>query len=332
MLRGRSLGQAIGGVALVCATFGVSTASAQVDYEIMASLQFNFSNPGARSLAMAGALTGAGDDATGAWTNPGGLTNITRPEVGVEFRGFDFETPFVSAGRFNGTPTNLGIDTVERADLRQHGQLDAQPVVRLGGRAQVALRLRVLPHRSRQLRGRHPDGRAVLRPGDRYGLLPVATRSLLPYLPGERQPRSPDLELRRVGGRASDRPVVGRRRRLVLRLRAQFGEPPFRPDRRAPDRAGRLLRPAVVRPRTTSCRHRVHPRRGLGSFGVNIGASINPNDKFRIGASYRQGPKFDIAYRRERLRRHPDWRAARQRVQGARRASPSACWSSRSPR
>ena len=97
MLRGRSLEQAIGGVALVCATFGVSTASAQVDYEIMASLQFNFSNPGARSLAMAGALTGAGDDATGAWTNPGGLTNITRPEVGVEFRGFGFETPFVSS-------------------------------------------------------------------------------------------------------------------------------------------------------------------------------------------------------------------------------------------
>ena len=92
MLRGRKLGQAIGVVALICATFGVSTASAQVDYEIMASLQFNFSNPGARSLAMAGALTGAGDDATGAWTNPGGLTNITRPEVGVEFRGFNFKT------------------------------------------------------------------------------------------------------------------------------------------------------------------------------------------------------------------------------------------------
>ena len=35
------------------------------------------------------------------------------------------------------------------------------------------------------------------------------------------------------------------------------------------------------------------------AVGVNIGASINPNDKLRIGASYRQGPKFDIAYRRE---------------------------------
>ncbi len=219
MLRGRSLGQAIGVVALVCATFGVSTASAQVDYEIMASLQFNFSNPGARSLAMAGALTGAGDDATGAWTNPGGLTNITRPEVGVEFRGFDFETPFVSVRPLQRHADEHRHRHGERADLRQHGQLDAQPVVRLGGRAQVPLRLRVLPHRGRQLRGRHPDGRAVLRPGDRYRLLPVETRSLLPHLPGERQPRPPDLELRRVGGRAPDRRAVGRRRRLVLRLR-----------------------------------------------------------------------------------------------------------------
>ena len=35
------------------------------------------------------------------------------------------------------------------------------------------------------------------------------------------------------------------------------------------------------------------------AFGINIGASIYPNDQFRIGASYRQGPKFDIAYHRE---------------------------------
>ena len=202
MLRGRSLGQAIGVVALVCATFGVSTASAQVDYEIMASLQFNFSNPGARSLAMAGALTGAGDDATGAWTNPGGLTNITRPEVGVEFRGFDFETPFVSAGRFNGTPTNIGIDTVERADLRQHGQLDAQPVVRLGGRAEVPLRVRVLPHRSRQLRGRHPDGRAVLRPADRSGLLPVEPDRCFRIFPVN---GNLDLQISNFGGSAAVR-------------------------------------------------------------------------------------------------------------------------------
>jgi long-subunit fatty acid transport protein len=35
------------------------------------------------------------------------------------------------------------------------------------------------------------------------------------------------------------------------------------------------------------------------AIGLNVGASINPNDKLRIGASYRQGPKFDIDYHRE---------------------------------
>ncbi len=35
------------------------------------------------------------------------------------------------------------------------------------------------------------------------------------------------------------------------------------------------------------------------AVGINVGASISPNEKFRIGASYRQGPKFDINYHRE---------------------------------
>jgi hypothetical protein len=98
---------------LIVLTVDIPSARAQVDYEFgLSALQFNFSNPGARSLALAGALTGAGDDATGAWTNPGALTNISRPEVGIEIRGFDFSTLFVSGGRFNGVPRGVGLDTV----------------------------------------------------------------------------------------------------------------------------------------------------------------------------------------------------------------------------
>ena len=44
---------------------------------------------------------------------------------------------------------------------------------------------------------------------------------------------------------------------------------------------------------------RLAARRGRpGVVGINIGASLNPSDKLRIGASYRQGPKFDISYSR----------------------------------
>jgi hypothetical protein len=54
-------------VALVGATFGASTASAQA-HEIMASLQFNPRTPAHAAWHGRGADR-AGDDATGAWTN-----------------------------------------------------------------------------------------------------------------------------------------------------------------------------------------------------------------------------------------------------------------------
>ena len=328
MLRGRSLGQAIGVVALLGATFGVSTASAQVDYEIMASLQFNFSNPGARSLAMAGALTGAGDDATGAWTNPGGLTNITRPEVGVEFRGFDFETPFVNGGRFNGTPTQHRHRHGGRTDLRQLGQLDAQPVVRLGGRAQVPLRLRVLPHRSRQLRDRHPDGRTVLRSADRCACTPSSPIAA-PRL--ARSSGNLDLQISNFGGsaavRLTDQVSVGVGVSFydfeLDSTNRRFGL-----DRRPPDacRAASSARRSYRRDQRG--RHRVHPGRGHG---------VRRQHR-RVDQPERQVPhRRQLPPGAEVRHRLPARGLGRRADQRQRRASstcptssPSACWSSRS--
>ena len=329
MATGRNLGQAIGVAALVCATFGVSTASAQVDYEIMASLQFNFSNPGARSLAMAGALTGAGDDATGAWTNPGGLTNITRPEVGVEFRGFGFETPFVTSGHFNGTPTQIGIDTVNgliygKTDNSTHSLSFVSAVVPKSRFAFAVYRTEVANFEADiQTVG------AVLRGAHRHALLRVETRSLPPCLPDRRQPRPPDLELRRIGGGASDRSGVGRRRRLVLRLRDQFGEPPLRTGREPEYRTGRLLRAAVVR-RVERGRHRVHRGRGFGIRPEHRGVDqperhVPHRRQLPPGAEVRHRPPA------RGLRRHADWRH-REQVRACPTSLPSACWSSRCPR
>src|SRR5262245_49913029 len=50
----------------------VPSAFAQRDIEIQPGLQFDFINPGARSLAMGGAFIGLADDATAASTNPAG--------------------------------------------------------------------------------------------------------------------------------------------------------------------------------------------------------------------------------------------------------------------
>lgn len=66
--------------------------------EVNAGLQFNFSNPGARSLGMGGAFTGLADDATAAYANPAGLTILSRPELAIEFRRFGYDTRFVRGG------------------------------------------------------------------------------------------------------------------------------------------------------------------------------------------------------------------------------------------
>jgi long-subunit fatty acid transport protein len=284
-------------VALFCATVGASTASAQVDYEIMASLQFNFSNPGARSLAMAGALTGAGDDATGAWTNPGGLTNITRPEVGVEFRGFDFSTPFVFGGRFNGTPTQRGIDTVNgltdgTSSQQTHSLSFVSAVVPKSRFAFAFYRTEVANFETSPQTG----GAFYDEPGG----VPCTTARLDRCFRIFPVSGSLDLQISNFGGsaavRLTDQLSVGVgvsvydfnldsvNRRFGLSNPTQtaqggfFGEPSYA--------STNVVSTEFINGEDTS-------------VGVNVGASISPNDKVRFGASYRQGPKFDIAYRRE---------------------------------
>ena len=97
---------------LSCAglVLAASPAFAQRDLEV--PLQFDFINPGARSLALAGAFIGLADDATAATTNPAGLQRLERPEISVEGRGWKFVTDFVQGGRLSGTVTNIPIDTV----------------------------------------------------------------------------------------------------------------------------------------------------------------------------------------------------------------------------
>ncbi|MGQ0735141.1 MAG: OmpP1/FadL family transporter [Acidobacteriota bacterium] len=73
-------------------------------------VQFDFINPGARSLALGGAFTGLADDATAAFTNPAGLKILTRREMSIEARLGRTLTTFLDGGRLQGAVTNQGID------------------------------------------------------------------------------------------------------------------------------------------------------------------------------------------------------------------------------
>lgn len=75
------------------------------------TIQFSFSNPGARSLGMGGAFAAVADDATAAFANPAGLTQLTRPEISIEGRYWNYVTPFTISGRVSGQPTGIGLDT-----------------------------------------------------------------------------------------------------------------------------------------------------------------------------------------------------------------------------
>ncbi len=83
-----------------------SSALAITDEEGNAAVQFNFSNPGARSLGMGGAFLGLADDATAAYTNPAGLTQLSQFEMSAEVRHNGFDSEFLSGGSFTATPFN----------------------------------------------------------------------------------------------------------------------------------------------------------------------------------------------------------------------------------
>jgi hypothetical protein len=73
-------------------------------------LQFNFGNPGSRSLGMGGAFIGRADDASAAEANPAGLIPaISKPEFTIEVRQLDYSqsVPFGVQG------SSLGSQTVQ---------------------------------------------------------------------------------------------------------------------------------------------------------------------------------------------------------------------------
>lgn len=70
------------------------------DIEALSGLQFNFANPGARSLGMGGAFLGLADDASAAEANPAGLTVLTKPEISIEGRNFETRQTFNTSGTF----------------------------------------------------------------------------------------------------------------------------------------------------------------------------------------------------------------------------------------
>ncbi|HEV2852776.1 MAG TPA: hypothetical protein VHC97_08225 [Thermoanaerobaculia bacterium] len=95
----------------IVSVLAASALQAQQDASF-SGFQFNRSLPGARSLAMGGAFVALADDATAAYSNPAGLTLLSRREVSLEQRQWRTQNPFTERGRISGAASGLGVDTV----------------------------------------------------------------------------------------------------------------------------------------------------------------------------------------------------------------------------
>ncbi|MEO8033136.1 MAG: hypothetical protein ABI837_01805 [Acidobacteriota bacterium] len=84
----------------LCAATALPVLAQNTDIESLSGLQFNFGNPGARSLGMGGAFLGLADDASAAEANPAGLTILRKPEVSLELRNYQEQQLFSTSGTF----------------------------------------------------------------------------------------------------------------------------------------------------------------------------------------------------------------------------------------
>jgi len=95
---------------IVSLTWLAAPAWAQTSLQI--PLQFDFLNPGARSLAIGGAFVALADDATAGFANPAGLMELNRMQLSFELRARRLESPFLERGRLSGDISNQLTDTI----------------------------------------------------------------------------------------------------------------------------------------------------------------------------------------------------------------------------
>ena len=109
--RTRQSSSSAGAIAILCGLLLPALVSAQQN---VIPLQLSFSDPGARSMGFGGAFVALADDATAAFANPAGLTQLIRPEFSIEGRHWSHTTPYTVGGRVEGLPTGNGLDSTDR--------------------------------------------------------------------------------------------------------------------------------------------------------------------------------------------------------------------------
>lgn len=268
------------GIALVAVTISTAVSG----QETPETFEFSFSsNPGARSLGLGGAFAGLADDATAAFANPAGLVQLARPEVSLEGRLWSYSTPYVAGGRYEGSPTGIGIDTVRglrsARSLENTNGLSFASLVYPHARWALALYRHQLAkfrtHTQTQgLFGLAGDGVTTTRSFDRIW--------------------STDLDI--VGYGISGAYRIAEHFSLGLAVVAYQGRlnAPFRwywPD---DDSLGAVFGPNSYLPENQL----IDGDMGFddSDWGLSAGLLWELAERWKLGAFYRQGPEFDVLF------------------------------------
>jgi long-subunit fatty acid transport protein len=257
---------------------------------VNAIAQFNFSNPGARSLGFAGAFVGLADDATAAATNPAGLTILSRPEVSVEGRGWSFSHLFSDRGRLYGTPAGFGQDSLNElvrstSDSSTSG-LSFVSFVYPVSRFAFAVYRREVANFEASTRLEGPFGEGLTDTGT------TESRTL----PVESQMKLKIADIGITGAaRLSDKVSVGATlsiysfsldstsTRFAVSSPFVFSNTAVGGWNGAPDYSSN---------NTGNIQKQVGDETAIS---VNLGALLRPTEQLSIGVVYRPGPKFDFA-------------------------------------
>ncbi len=240
-----------------------------------ATLRFNLSNPGARSLGFGGAFIGLADDATAAYANPAGLTNLFAPEISLEYRHSEFTTTFVDRGRFFGTPSGEGIDTIDGIEYADaDSSTDSLSFLSLAN-TWNNWSVGVYRHQAANFETFYRSQGPIL------GDLPTPRRRL---------PREIDVDLEVVNWGASVAYRLTENFSLGVGL-SYYDFDFYSTNKRFPVSSATAPPDYTVEPRFTEFQ--------TGSdndTGINVGALWKINSQFSLGFSYRQGPEFDYDY------------------------------------
>jgi long-subunit fatty acid transport protein len=104
-------------LAALVAALALPLAAQNTDIESVSGLQFNFGNPGARSLGMGGAFIGLADDASAAEANPAGLTILRKAEFSIEARNYLEQQVLTTSGTFPNLERTAFTHYSERAEI-----------------------------------------------------------------------------------------------------------------------------------------------------------------------------------------------------------------------